>query len=398
MNRRDFLQRSALASAAMLLPRFMRATADLKFGEERHGKALVVVQLGGGNDGLNTVVPWQNDTYYRLRPAIAHPKADCLRLTDELALAPGMTGLKSLYDSGLLTIVNGVGYPDPNRSHFRSMDIWQTASSSGQYWDSGWIGRMLDNMPPDRKPYHAIEVDEYLSLALKGSTMNGIALTNPQQLHRNVQEPFFKAIARKPAPSGHHHPTLDYLHQTLTETSLSADYILQQSRAFSSHTTYPAHQFAQHLKLVAEMIVSGSDTRVYYVSLNGFDTHAQQRGRQGRLLQVYSEAMTAFCEDLRQNDRMQDVVVMTFSEFGRRVAQNASGGTDHGTANNVFLMGGALKQPGIFNPLPSLVDLEDDDLKHAIDFRQIYANLLRDWLGVNDEVVLGGKFVSLNVV
>ncbi|MBP6722312.1 MAG: DUF1501 domain-containing protein [Bacteroidia bacterium] len=398
MKRREFLEKSALASAMLLLPRFLRGSADLQFGSHARGKVLVVVQLGGGNDGLNTVVPWQNDIYYKLRPGIAHSKGECLRLDDDLALAPGMEGLKGLFDSGNLAIVNGVGYPNPIRSHFRSMDIWQSASPADQYWNDGWIGRLLDANCPDCKPYQAIEVDEGLSLAMKGKTVNGIALTNPQSFYRNVHEPFFHSVANQPQTAVHDHPTLEYLHKTLVETSQSADYIHAQSKIYQSKVEYPQNPFAQHVKLISELIISGSETQIYYVSLTGFDTHAGQKAKQGRLLKLYADTMAAFCSDLKQKGRFQDVTVMTFSEFGRRVAQNASNGTDHGTASNVFLLGGALKKPGIYNPLPSLEDLDEGDLKHSIDFRRVYASLLQDWLGADSTKVLEGRFETLGVV
>jgi uncharacterized protein (DUF1501 family) len=398
MKRREFLEKSALASAMLFLPRFLRSTADLHYGSSAEGKVLVVVQLGGGNDGLNTVVPWRNDIYYKLRPGIAHPKKDCLRLTDDLALAPGMEGLKNLFDAGNLAIVNGVGYPNPNRSHFRSMDIWQSASPSDQYWTDGWIGRMLDAQCPDCKPFHALEVDEGLSLTLKGKSINGIALTNPAQLYRNIREPFFHGITSQTPTETHDHPTLDYLHKTLVETSQSAEYIHSQSKIYATKLEYPQNPFANHLKLIAQLINGGSATKVYYVSLSGFDTHAGQQGRQGRLLKQYSDAMATFCKDLQQNQRFQDVAILTFSEFGRRVAQNASNGTDHGTASNVFLLGGALKRPGIFNPPPSLEDLDDGDLKFSVDFRQVYASVLQEWLQVDSRVVLGQGFEALGVL
>lgn len=398
MNRKDFLKNSALASAMLFVPRFLRSAQYDALTGAAQGKVLVVIQLGGGNDGLNTVVPWQNDLYYKARPQLAHSKGDCLRLDDDLALAPGMEGLKGLYDAGHLALVNGVGYPNPNRSHFRSMDIWQTASPADQYWSDGWVGRLLDAQCPDCKPYHAIEVDEGLSLALKGKNMNGIALTNVEQFYRNTHEPFFNAIASQTPPAHDAHPALAYLHKTLVETNESAAYLHAQHKIYSSKAAYPQNPFAQHLKLVAELIISGSATQVYYVSLGGFDTHAGQKGRQGRLLSQYSEAVAAFAKDLQQNQRFQDTTVLTFSEFGRRVAQNASNGTDHGTANNVFLMGGALKKPGIYNPLPSLADLDDGDLKYSIDFRRVYASVIEGALGADATRVLGERFDGLGIV
>ena len=398
MNRKEFLEKAALASAMLWVPRFLKGASSPIFGANAEGKVLVVIQLRGGNDGLNTVVPWQNDIYYRLRPKLAHLKTECLRLTDDLALAPGMDGLKALFDQGDLTIVNGVGYPNPNRSHFRSMDIWESGSSAEQYLQTGWIGRMLDESAPQSQPFHAIEADEGLSLALKGMKMNGIALTSPGQFYQNTQEPYFKAIAAQKHHQEHEHPSLEYLHKTLVETSQSAQYLHNVSKIYQSKAEYPLNPFSQHLKMIAELIISGSATKVYYVSLSGFDTHVGQKAKQGRLLKQYSDAVAAFCNDLKQNNRFDDTVVMTFSEFGRRVAQNASAGTDHGTASNVFLMGGKLKSKGIYNPLPSLEDLDTGDLKFSIDFRRIYANLLDNWLQSDAKAVLGENFAGLGIV
>ena len=398
MNRKEFLEKAALASAMIWVPKFLKGSSSPSFGAAAEGKVMVVIQLTGGNDGLNTVVPWQNDIYYKVRPKLAHLAADCLRLDDNLALAPGMEGLKNLYDQGELAVVNGVGYPNPNRSHFRSMDIWQSGSSSDQYLQTGWIGRMLDENGPESLPYHAIEADNGLSLALKGMKMNGIALTSPWQFYQNTREPFFNAIAAQQHHEAHEHPSLEYLHKTLVETNQSAQYLHEKSQIYKSKAEYPLNPFSQHLKMIAELIVSGSATKVYYVSLSGFDTHVGQKGKQGRLLKQYSDAVAAFCKDLKENSRFDDTVVMTFSEFGRRVAQNASGGTDHGTASNVFLMGGKLKKPGVFNPLPSLEDLDKGDLKYSVDFRKIYANLLQDWLKTDPIAVLGEDFGTLGIV
>lgn len=385
MNRRSFIRRSALASTTLLVPRFLNSLAASPL--EQREKILVVVQLSGGNDALNTIVPFRNDEYYRLRPQIGIAKTDLLSITDDAALNPALKGMERLYKEGQLAILNHVGYPDPDRSHFRSMDIWQTGSASSEYLPTGWIGRYLDagNLV---KPYAAIEADDTLSLALKGNKLNGLAVKNPERLFRNLAEGYYADIAESYSKNGHHHKQADYLYKTLTETISSADYICKTSHIYKSTETYPNSEFSKNLKTIAELIISGSETRVYYVSLTGFDTHVQQGSRQEQALKVLDEGIKAFTDDLAKNKRFDDVLIMGFSEFGRRVKQNASGGTDHGKAGSVFLIGNALKKKGLLNGLPDLTDLDDGDIKYHLDFRNIYATLLKKWMQTDPSLVM----------
>lgn len=399
MNRRDFIRYSSLASATFMIPSFLKAAANFQQKASREGKVMVIIQFSGGNDGLNTVIPYRNDVYYKLRPKLGISRQEAIPLSDSLGLNPEMTGIKDLYDDGFVSIVNSVGYPNPNRSHFRSMDIWQTASGSNQYLSSGWLGRMLDAQCPDHclAPYHAIETSDTLSLALKGEKVQGLAISNPAQFYKNTHEPFFYAIAQQPIPEEKDHPNLHYLHKTLVQTTESAEYIHEKSRIYRSKQEYPASKLSKQLKMIAELIISGSETKVYYASLSGFDTHVSQKGPQGRLLKQYSEAVAAFVADLKENDRFKDVAILTFSEFGRRVKQNASGGTDHGTANNVFMISGDLKEPGLYNGAPNLVDLDNGDLEYEVDFRRVYSSLLNEWLGVDSRKVIGEGFSPMGI-
>lgn len=361
-------------------------------------KNLVIVQLSGGNDGLNTVVPFGMDEYYQGRKTIAIEANKVIKLNDLQGLNPNMQALRELYDQGEMSIINSVGYPNPDRSHFRSMDIWQTASDSNQYLSTGWIGRYLDsNCKECSFPYAAIEVDDTLSLAMKGGTLKGIAVKDPQQLYRNTREPFFKEVVNE-GKEMLDEDNLGYLYKTMIETSSSAKYILDTTKTYNSLSSYPNNAFGNQLKTIAKFINSGLTTRVYYVSLSGFDTHTNQVNQQGRLLQQYSEAINAFSNDLKKAGTFKDTLVMTFSEFGRRVQQNASDGTDHGTANNIFLFGGNLKEKGIINGAPNLKDLDSGDLKYEVDFRQVYATVLDKWLAVDDSKILNRKFSSLNFV
>lgn len=359
---------------------------------------LVVIQLSGGNDGLNTMVPFGNDIYYQKRNSIALKQNEVLKLTDMQGLNPAMSALKSIYDQGLMTVINEVGYPNPDRSHFRSMDIWQTASDAHVNLSTGWVGRYLDSNCADcRNPYSAIEVDDTLSLALKGKGKNGMALSDPNKLYQTTREPFFKDMLNEHKS----HLTEDnqgYLYKTMIETYSSADYIQKTAKTYTVNAAYPNTALGKQLKTVSQFIHSGLQTRVYYISLGGFDTHVGQLNQQARQLQTYSDAVAAFVSDLKLTGKLDDTLVMTFSEFGRRVEQNASNGTDHGTANNVFVFGGKLKKPGIYNEAPNLGDLDAGDLKFKVDFREVYATALDKWLNMDNASVLNKKFSTLDFI
>lgn len=359
-------------------------------------KVLVVIQLSGGNDGLNTVIPVRNDIYYRERPKLGIVKDKALSLTDEAGLNPALAAFKELYDDGSLAILNNVGYPNPDRSHFRSMDIWQTASNSKDYLTTGWIGRYLDAQCKGcDKPTQAMEIDDVLSLALKGETNKGLAFKDPQKLFTTSNGNYFKDL-NSDHKSGE--ATLDYLYKTMSETLSSAEYIYKQSRVHPSGETYPNTALGKDLKTIASLIFSDINTKVYYVSIGSFDTHVNQDNQQTRLFTELSDAVKAFAADLKKNGRFEDVLMMTFSEFGRRVSQNASGGTDHGTANNMFFIGGGLKNKGLLNELPDLTNLDEGDLKYHIDFKNVYATVLNKWLGADDKQILGSRFDYLSFI
>ncbi|GJM33523.1 MAG: hypothetical protein DHS20C18_25240 [Saprospiraceae bacterium] len=398
MKRRDFLKNSGLASTALFVPAFLQAGQTGNNGRSRTGKILVVVQFSGGNDGLNTIVPYQNDIYYQNRPSLAIAKEEVLQVSDELGFNPALASLRELYDDGLVSIINSVGYPNPDRSHFRSMDIWHTASNSDEYLSTGWLGRYLDsNCTSCATPYHALEVDDSLSLALKGAEHNGFAMSDPKQLKRTTDNKFLKALAQH---QGHHQQDeqVAYLYKTMIDAQSSANYLHEKSKVHRAQADYPTTPFGKDLKQVAELITADTDTKVYYLSLTGFDTHANQKNQQTRLLQQYADGMKALVADLKANGLLQDVLIMTFSEFGRRVKQNASNGTDHGTANNLFLIGGQLKKPGFFNQAPDLKQLDQGDLIYQVDFRKVYASITDQWLDANARQVLMGDFGGLQVV
>lgn len=396
MKRRNFIKRTSLATGGMLLaPQFLKAleTNSIK---GFNGKKLIIIQLKGGNDGLNTVVPFRNDLYYQNRQQIAISKNELLNLNDEVGFHPSLKPLKNLYDKGYLSIINNVGYPNPNRSHFRSTDIWQTASNSDEFLQTGWIGRYLDiNKTQSHK---AIEVDESLSLMLKGEAQNGLAITNPKLFYKLLKQPFFdKLLQTKNTHLDEHN--LGYLYNTMIDARSSANYIYEKSKTTSSKANYPKNIFGKQLKTISEFITSGLETEVYYAALSGFDTHANQQNRQAKLLETYAESMNIFVNDLQNNNALDNTLIFTFSEFGRRVKQNGSRGTDHGTANNVFIIGKNLKKAGLYNPLPNLQNLDSNgDLKFTVDFREVYATILDKWLQIDNAKILNNQFSTLNFI
>ena len=399
MRRRDFLKNSALVSGAFMVPAFLKPFEAMAKSQLSGYKNLVIIQLSGGNDGLNTIVPYGNDIYYQKRNTIAISKTDIIKLDDMQGLNPSLSSLKEIYDQGWMSVINSVGYPNPDRSHFRSMDIWQTASDSDQFLTSGWVGRYLDaNCQVNKNPYTAIEVDDTLSLAMKGIKMKGVAVQDPEKLYQTTREPFFKDLVHDHASADLNEDNLGYLYKTMIESYSSADYIRNTSKTYNVTGEYPATQLGNQLKTVSKFINSGLETRVYYVSLSGFDTHIRQNDQQARQLKIYGDAVAAFVKDLKQTGKLDDTLVMTFSEFGRRVEQNASNGTDHGTANNILIYGGKLKKSGIYNNAPDLATLDQGDLKYEIDFRDVYATLLDKWLNINNSQVLNKNFAGLQFV
>lgn len=395
IKRKEFIQVGSLATASLMLPKFLKAF-EAQNMVPAGNKVVVILQMSGGNDGLNTVIPVRNDIYYRSRPKLGIEKNKALLLNDEVGIHPSLTSFKDLFDDGSLGIMNNVGYPNPDRSHFRSMDIWHTASQSNEYLTTGWVGRYLDAQCSGcDKPTQAIEIDDVLSLSMKGEHVKGIAVKDPRRLYGTSNEKFFRDVLKNHKDDGGEQP-VDYLYKTMAETLSSADYIFKQSRLHPSSAEYPKTDLGNSLKTIASLIYSDINTKVYYVSIGSFDTHINQDAQQKRLFTEMNDAVKSFVSDLKANGRFNDVMLFTFSEFGRRVEQNASGGTDHGTANNMFLISGGLKQKGLINPLPNLADLQDGDLKYNVDFKNVYATVLNKWLNADDAAILGKKFDYLS--
>ena len=397
IKRKEFLQIGSLATASMMLPKFLKAFEKGNMVPPGN-KIMVILQMSGGNDGLNTVIPVRNDLYYKARPKLGIDKSKAVLVNDEVGLHPALTGFRDLFDDGSLGILNAVGYPNPDRSHFRSMDIWQTATDSNQYLTTGWIGRYLDAQCQGcDKPTQAIEIDDVLSLAMKGEQVKGLALRDPKRLYGTSNEKFFKDVLKNHTATTNEEP-VDYLYKTMAETLSSADYIFKQSKLHPTTADYPKTGLGSSLKTIASLIFSDINTKVYYVSLGSFDTHVNQEAQQQRLFTEMNDAVAAFVKDMKANNRFNDVMLFTFSEFGRRVQQNASGGTDHGTANSMFLVSGGLSKKGLLNPIPSLSDLDQGDLKYKVDFKDVYATMLKKWLGADDSSILEKQHSYLDFI
>ena len=412
--RREFVKKGlALATVTATVPTFLSQTAfaiqnpnELPLVSSKPGvpdeRVLVVVQLSGGNDGLNTVIPYENDIYYRLRRDLAIGKDKVLKVDDHFGFHPSLGGFKDLLDRGELAIVHGVGYPNPDRSHFRSMEIWQSAIAEG-FETTGWVGRLFDHTCSnqhldDCSPTLAVNVGNTLNPALRGNSSVGVAVQNPDQLYRMTRL-YSKSLNSQEMDSavGEMESSLDFLRRTAMNARVSADRIRQSVRKVQNHTDYPRNPFAQGLKLIAGMIAGDLDTKVYYISLTGFDTHANQLNTHQRLLQTLGDGISAFQNDLKNLGQTDRVLGMIFSEFGRRVAENGSRGTDHGQAAPMFIFGKPVTA-GFVSQHPSLSDLADGDLNFHTDFRSVYATVLEDWLVADSQAILGRKFKKLPII
>ncbi len=422
--RRQFLRTGVLGGAmAWTLPVFLEKTffaldaaaADsaVQVATGKDSPILVVLQMAGGNDGLNTIVPFGDETYYKARPHIGIHQDKVLKVTDLIGFNPNLAGLRGMYDAGELGVIQGVGYPNPNRSHFRSTDIWQTASDSDKFERQGWIGRYFDSCCKGADPAVGVSVGRQAPQAFTAQTPTGITLSSPEQFRfisdgADTEEAFrdmnsaddanagdsVAMLAGHSAPGGN---TLDFLRRTALDAQVSSDRVLEITRRVKSQASYPKSQLGNSLALVGKLIGGGMPTRIYYVSQGGFDTHNNQLGSHEKLMADLDGSLKAFVADLKAQGNFNRVFVMTFSEFGRRVAENNSGGTDHGAAAPMFILGGGIK-PGLYGKQPSLTNLHDGDLIYNVDFRNVYATVLDQWLKAPSEAVLKRKFQSMPFV
>jgi len=436
--RREFLRSTVLGSAlSWTVPTFLADTFMALHGEAadsatqivtgKDATILVVLQMAGGNDGLNTVIPYANDYYHNARPRLGQTVDKVLRLNGGIGLHGAMTGFKNLYDSGNLAVVQGVGYPNPNRSHFRSTEIWQTASDSDVINKYGWLGRYFDNACAGADPTIGVVVGRQLPESFFAKTPKGICFDNPQNYRfmspehpRPGQTDMTEAAYEKlnenamavsddnsgasigslsagmPMQGG---KAVDFIERTALDAQISSDQVRSIAARVQNQATYPNSGFATSLKLVAKLIGGGLPTRVYYVSQGGYDTHTNQIATQQRLLADLGDSLKAFVDDMRAQGNLQRVLVMTFSEFGRRVNENANGGTDHGAAAPMFIVGNKVKA-GLLGKYPSLApqDLYEGDIKYNVDFRSVYAGILETWLNTKSAPILGKQFEPLLVV
>jgi uncharacterized protein (DUF1501 family) len=360
-------------------------------------RVLVVIQLDGGNDGLNTVVPYGDDGYGRARKALRLKESDLLKIDDHVGLHPRMTGAKQLLDDGRLAIVQGVGYPNPDRSHFSSMRVWQAGRREHADRESyGWLGRTLDQQAQGQAA--SIDSDavyvgaEETPFALWGRRANATSLSEAGDLTLDRPTPPLGEAGDKTTG------VASFITQQTQSAYAAAEAFARDERvASASRTAYPSSELASRLGLVAKLLRSGSSARVYYASQGGYDTHSAQLFTHANLLREFSEALKAFLDDLRTDQLDRRVVVLAFSEFGRRVAENDSKGTDHGAAGPVFVAGTPIKA-GLYGDRDDLSKLVDGDVPMQVDFRRLYATLLDQWIGVPSEKILGARFEHLPLV
>jgi uncharacterized protein (DUF1501 family) len=405
--RREFLQMSAkgagLLAFSQFAPQFLVQSARAAVpAPEKDRSILVLVQLAGGNDGLNTLIPFEDPDYYRLRPTLALAKEKVLKVSDTLGLHPSCTALHGLFQSGKVAIVQNVGYPNPNRSHFRSTEIWETASNSEQFAASGWIGRFLDNacagMPADSHDPVAIHLTAGVPQSFMGEhdhpTFGLAAGGGGRRENEETRKMLEEIMSKSPAPSD---ANASFLRHTLMDTLVTEKKVQRVLGEYRPASPYPGSPLAASLRSVAALIAARMPTRVYFVSLSGFDTHSNQLGTQAGLLTQLSDSLAAFQKDLEEHKLDDQVMTMTFSEFGRRPSENDSRGTDHGTAAPLFVMGSKVAG-GLRGTPPALNLAKNQDLTFSTDFRSVYAGALDGWLGANSESVLGRKFPSVNLV
>jgi uncharacterized protein (DUF1501 family) len=407
MQRKTFV--SSALSVAFLGGNASRALAQIAGaapalpGVAHPDNVLVVVQLAGGNDGLNTVVPWSDDAYHRVRPGIAVAANTVLKLNERIGFNPALKGLNELYAGGHVAVVQGVGYPNPNRSHFEATQIWETASPDRpqQY---GWLGRYLDRrFANGAKPsslFEAVSLGDVLPAALVASHVEVPAIgalgAFGYNTDRDLASKQSAGVLYDGAKAGQS-PYLSMIANTARDAYHGGDVLRAQTATFTNKATYATNGFAQQLALAAKLIGSTAGSKIVFVSIGSFDTHAGQRGQQDRLLGYLGDALLAFQTDLAAHGLDDRVLTLTFSEFGRRVTQNASSGTDHGAAMPMFLVGSGVKG-GIYGDHPSLTELDHGDLAFSTDFRSVYATVIQRWLGRDPSEVIGGAFPQLSFV
>lgn len=369
MNRRNFLTLTGtFTGGTLLLPDFLHAfgvQSNLVIGEQ----CLVFIQLNGGNDGLNTFIPFDNPLYYDLRPKIALSKDSIISKNKGMALHPALKDFATIQQNGDLTIIQNVGYPEPNRSHFRSQEIWQTASASNQYLSNGWLGRYLDLQCKEHEPTAGINMGSIDVLSLKGNEPNSITVKDPNKFRKRIN-------SSDDGPKLSDNPQLDFVRKVANSVTEGSDEIQKALAKSTSEISYPKTGLGRNLEWIARLIKGNLNSKVYYTSQNDYDTHDNQLDIQAKNLGELNDAIYSFYNELKKAQLLQNVTLVVFSEFGRRVKDNGKG-TDHGTAAPMFIIGGNNRGKVIGNN-PNLTDLDEGDLKHEVDFRSIYASLLQN--------------------
>lgn len=370
MERREFLKIAGTTLGGLLMaPKFLTAIPKITVSGE---DILVVIQLNGGNDGLNTFIPYGDAGYYQYRNRLAIPKTEVLSVNSNSGFHPALKGFAEMMQAGNISVVQNVGYPNADRSHFRSIEIWNTASKTEEYLSTGWLGRWLDNTCAETETLAGVCIDNNQNLALKGQENHSIAMQNPEKFNRQMKT---AQLSEEPVDP-HEHPNISYLKKVALSAFEGADDIQKALEKSKLSNTYPKSGLGQYLYWISRMIQGGLPTKVYYTSMSGFDTHANQLSQHTRLFKELSEAVTYFHNDLKTNGLLSKVTVLIFSEFGRRVAENGSGGTDHGKAAPVFIIGGNNKG-GIINSSPNFSLLDEGDVRFDTDFKSIYSTILK---------------------
>jgi uncharacterized protein (DUF1501 family) len=409
-SRREFLARGLYgigvgAGLPIVLSRTSAAlTAQALQGtsmEKHPERILVVLELSGGNDGLNTVVPHGDPAYYRARPHIGIPAREVLKVDDHFGFHPSMVGFERLYKDGRMGIIHGCGYDHPSLSHFSSMSYWHTGvPNAGE--PLGWLGRLADDHLDPATRNLIVNIGTSQSLAVRSDKHSPLVFDDPTRFRRDGTDAEKRVLT---GLGGEHtqptaNSTLDFLAATARNAADSSDFVRQASAAYRTPVDYGiGNAFGGGLQRVAALIASGMKTRLYYVSYQGnaFDTHVQQGDVHSRLLMYTADAVRAFLDDVARLGRGNDVAVVMFTEFGRRVEENGSLGTDHGTATPMFLFGARDRiKGGLYGQPPSLTDLDDGNLKMTTDFRRVYATVIKEWLGYDDtDTILKGRFDAL---
>jgi uncharacterized protein (DUF1501 family) len=393
LSRRDFLRTSTHLTLAPTVPAFLAHTARAA-QPQRDGRVLVVIELNGGNDGINTVVPFADDGYAKHRPTLRLPAGQLLKVSDQVGLHPALRDAAKLLESNCLTVVQEVGYPNPNRSHFASMAIWQTARLRPEKDGLGWLGGALDGgpSPADGSPASVLVGLDAPPRALRGQRSVSAALAHLDDLVLGGSVDPKRSIQEKAAGND----LKAFVRRSVLDAYTTADRLKSAARVEDKGAAYPGTALAGRLRLVARLLKAGFGTRVFFTIQAGYDTHYAQLVTHEQLLAELGGAVRAFLDDLAGAKLADRVAVLVFSEFGRTVPENGSAGTDHGTAGPVFLAGPRVNG-GLVGKTPSLTDLDPKhgDLKVSIDFRQVYASVLQDWLGFPAEQLVGRSFERL---